>query len=74
MIILMLVTVLTATSPNPAQELKQILDCGIEAQRAECCRIGYEIVRDAHLAGDVDTERIVSAYLKRNCPMLKKGK
>jgi hypothetical protein len=65
-----LVLLLAAAQPNDGlHELRQIMQCGTgEAPRQICCRIALEQVRDAHLSGDFETERILGNYLKRNCP------
>jgi hypothetical protein len=64
-----LFVILAAATPNDMQDLRLILECGSgDIIKPICCRIALERVRDAHLQGDFETERILGNYLKRHCP------
>jgi hypothetical protein len=65
--ILFATLLLARTEPDPLAELEQILECGVQVPHQKCCRIALEAARDAHLAGDLETEKILGAYLKQNC-------
>jgi hypothetical protein len=69
MIFAALIILAAAPSGDALEELKLIMECGgDDAIRPICCRIALERVREAHLQGDFETERILGNYLKRHCP------
>jgi hypothetical protein len=61
------ILLLARTDANPLRELAQILDCGVQVPHVVCCDIALDRARDAHLSGDLETEKILGAYLKRHC-------